>query len=85
MGSTVMRRAALVAVERAMPQLAKPNAAAKPSTPIQKTFHRSARDSRRSRAPWRNARGTMTMAPRASRATARVAGPTSWRTMRVAT
>ena len=34
-GSTVMRSAALVAVERAMPQCERANAPAKPSTPIQ--------------------------------------------------
>src|SRR5262245_45086668 len=46
MGSTVMRRAALVAVDRAMPQLAKAKAAAKPRTPIQPTRHRSGHESR---------------------------------------
>src|SRR5262245_35810323 len=40
-GSTVMRRAALVAVDHAMPQLAKAKAAAKPRTPIQPIRHRS--------------------------------------------
>ncbi len=45
-GSTVIRSAAFVAVDSASPQLPKAKAAAKPMSPIQKMFQRSARENR---------------------------------------
>ncbi len=74
-GSTVISSAAFVAVEWAIPQLPKANAAAKPINPIQKMFQRSARDKRTPSRRWASAAGTSTSEPMRRRRSASVAGP----------
>lgn len=80
-GSTVIRRAALLAVEWAIPQLPSVNASVKPTTPMSAIRQWSSRESLAVVIP-RQAQGSSITEPIVSRAIARVTGPTSSRTIR---
>ena len=84
-GSTVMRSAALLAVECARPQLPNAKASAKPTTPMRATRTRSAGAPRRPRRPAdrQAAQPTSTTAPISTRASPSVAGPMSASTIRL--
>jgi len=83
-GSTTIRSAAFVAVEAAIPQLARTNAAPKPRIPIQATVHRS-RPVGAGLPASRRTSGESASEATTRRARASVAGGTSARTTRVAT
>jgi hypothetical protein len=81
-GSTVISSAALLAVERSMPQLPRPNASAKPTTPIRAMRPWSRAAIRAVRSP-RQAQVTRITAPITERARPSIAGGTSSSTTRV--
>ena len=74
-----------MAVDSASPQLPKAKAAAKPMSPIQKMFQRSARESRTPSRRWASASGTSTSDPMRRRSSERVAGPMWSSTIRLTT
>ena len=80
-GSTVIRSAALLAVEWARPQLPSAKASVKPTTPVSARRQWSSRDSLAVAMP-RQAHGTRISEPIASRTIASVAGPMSSRMIR---
>ena len=84
-GSTMMSSAALVAVERAMPQWPKAKAAAKPKTPMPTMRQVSPRPGGGAGRSSARAAGTRMAAPIISRARASIDGGTSSRATRVAT
>ena len=80
-GSTVIRSAALLAVEWARPQLPSAKASVKPTTPVSARRQWSSRESLAAASP-RQAHGTRMSEPMVSRAMASVAGPMSSSTIR---
>ena len=83
-GSTTIKSAAFVAVDRAMPQWVRAYAAAKPRIPIHAMARRSSRDRVGSEVRGR-ANGARTSEPTTSLASASVAGGTLPSVTRVAT